>query len=178
MLWIKVLTAKCLNSTLYEATFYFLPVQSVLLLRQPRSLCASTQAGVGGGVQRLACQEMYSLRDQGEILNIVNLPILDHLMSHIRNPRHDMAYGKMQVWLSALTELPGLHGIAQSSEDLHGFWRETMRRATGRTWQDSMSDFILCRHLQQLMPCSQRLLNYLWRVTGKPKCFFHCLFSS
>lgn len=81
-------------------------------------------------------------------------------MFHIRNP-HDMTCGGMQVCLSVLTELPGLRKIAQSSEGLHGFLRETMLRATGRTWQDSMSDFILCRHLQELMPCSQRLLNYL-----------------
>lgn len=97
--------------------------------------------------------------EEGEILNICNLPVLNNLMSHIRNP-HDMARGRMQVWLSALAELPGLRWRMQSSEGLHGFWRETMLRAPGRTRQDSMSDFILCRH-RQVIPCSQQLLNYL-----------------
>lgn len=46
----------------------------------------------------------------GGILNIVNLPILNNLMSHIRN-QHDMTCGRMKVCLSVLTELPRLHGI-------------------------------------------------------------------
>lgn len=40
-------------------------------------------------------------------------------MLHISNPR-DMTHGRMQVWLSALAEAPGLRRRVQSSEGSMG----------------------------------------------------------
>ena len=60
-----------------------------------------------------------ALREKGEILNIRNLPVLNNLMLHISNPR-DMTHGRMQVWLSALAEAPGLRRRVQSSEGSMG----------------------------------------------------------
>lgn len=70
---------------------------------------------------------------------------------------------RMQVRASVIITAAGLSAAANSARDY--------TQTHGRTWQGRMSDFIFARHLQQLMPCSQRLLNYLWRLLAARNVF-------
>lgn len=118
------------------------------------------------------------LMDQGKILNLVNPPILNTLTLPIRSLH------ATQMWQNAGVAVCHDRSTRARCAGTR-LWRgcgepqwEVTLRAIGGTRRDRMSNFIPGRRLPQLMPRTQRLLNYLWRVTGSPECFSHCLFSS